>query len=116
MTYQDPITVTDALKTYLIDSIESSSQPESMARLSISTGGCAEFEYVWTMDVVQYYIDIAIMLDESHKLLIDQDSLRYLLGSTIDYVSSDPFNKRIEITNPLAIAGCGCGTSFTTEN
>ncbi len=44
-------------------------------------------------------------------VLIDQVSLEYLRGSSIDFVD-DLMGQAFKIKNPQATASCGCGTSF----
>ncbi|MEP2185644.1 iron-sulfur cluster assembly accessory protein, partial [Roseibium sp.] len=39
-------------------------------------------------------------------------SLQYMSGSQIDFVD-DLIGQAFQINNPNAVAGCGCGTSFT---
>ncbi|MCR9061845.1 MAG: iron-sulfur cluster assembly accessory protein, partial [Rhodobacteraceae bacterium] len=45
-------------------------------------------------------------------VLIDTVSLQYMEGSEIDFVD-DLIGQSFQINNPNAVAGCGCGTSFT---
>ena len=45
-------------------------------------------------------------------VLIDDLSLVYLGGSVIDFVD-DLMGQAFRITNPNAVASCGCGTSFS---
>ena len=45
-------------------------------------------------------------------MLINSVSMRYLLGSEIDFVD-DLIGASFKIQNPQAKASCGCGTSFT---
>ncbi|HEX5867410.1 MAG TPA: iron-sulfur cluster assembly accessory protein, partial [Beijerinckiaceae bacterium] len=45
-------------------------------------------------------------------VLVDQVSLPFLEGSTIDFVD-DLIGQSFKIENPHATASCGCGTSFS---
>ena len=45
-------------------------------------------------------------------VLVDPVSLQYMSGSVVDYVD-DIMGQSFQINNPLASAGCGCGTSFS---
>ena len=53
-----------------------------------------------------YIIDL-----DSGKLLIDNISVLYLEGMTIDY-KKDIFGQRLMIDNPNVKSMCGCGESF----
>jgi iron-sulfur cluster insertion protein len=45
-------------------------------------------------------------------VVIDDMSLQYLLGSTIDY-KDDLIGASFHVINPNATSSCGCGTSFS---
>ena len=45
-------------------------------------------------------------------VLIDALSLEFMGGAEIDYVD-DLIGQSFQIKNPNAVAGCGCGTSFS---
>jgi iron-sulfur cluster assembly protein len=51
---------------------------------------------------------------ESHgiKLIVDQTSLPFLNGMTIDYVKTNALNEGFEFINPNVKDMCGCGESF----
>jgi iron-sulfur cluster assembly accessory protein len=44
-------------------------------------------------------------------VLIDPVSVGFMAGSEIDFVD-DLIGASFKVTNPLAKASCGCGTSF----
>lgn len=80
-------------------------------RIGIEGGACQGFQYV---------LDIATTVREDDEIfdfdgvsvVIDKVSLPFLLGSTVDYVSS-LVGERFEVSNPNAASTCGCGTSFS---
>ena len=45
------------------------------------------------------------------KLLVDNASIPYVQGSTIDYVESLQ-GAGFQVNNPNVVAACGCGSSF----
>jgi iron-sulfur cluster assembly protein len=47
------------------------------------------------------------------KVVIDDVSINYMRGSTVDYVD-DLMASGFKIDNPNATASCGCGDSFNT--
>jgi iron-sulfur cluster assembly protein len=50
---------------------------------------------------------------QSHglKLLVDEPSLPYVAGSTVDYVEGLQ-GAGFQVNNPNVTAACGCGSSF----
>ena len=50
---------------------------------------------------------------ESHgiRLLVDEPSLAYVRGSTVDYLDGLQ-GAGFKVENPNVIAACGCGSSF----
>jgi iron-sulfur cluster assembly protein len=49
--------------------------------------------------------------DKGIRLLIDNSSLPYVQGSTIDFVDGLQ-GAGFKVENPNVIAACGCGSSF----
>lgn len=83
----------------------------SMLRISVNGGGCSGFQYAFDVEGARQDDDIVIERDGA-KVLVDQVSLQYMEGSTIDFVD-DLIGQSFKIQNPQATASCGCGTSFT---
>jgi iron-sulfur cluster insertion protein len=82
---------------------------KSVVRLSIKGGGCAGFQYDWTLDN-QFDDNDEVVTLETGKFAIDGTSIMYLLGSTIDY-KKEVFGSYFAINNPKSTASCGCGES-----
>ena len=80
-------------------------------RVSVEGGGCSGFSYKFDLVSGQQPDDIVIAR-EGAKVLIDEVSLGYLVGSEIDFVD-DLIGQSFRIRNPNATASCGCGTSFS---
>lgn len=78
-------------------------------RVGVRGGGCSGFQYQLAFDE-QRDNDIVF---ESHglKLLVDQESLQFVHGSTIDYEESLQ-GAGFKVNNPNVVAACGCGSSF----
>ena len=70
----------------------------SMLRVSVEGGGCSGLQYKY--DVVDSR--------EDGDLVIEKPGATVL----IDFVD-DLIGQSFQINNPNAVAGCGCGTSFT---
>lgn len=47
-------------------------------------------------------------------VVVDAFSLQYVDGSTVDFVE-DMVGGGFKIDNPNALRGCGCGSSFQTD-
>jgi iron-sulfur cluster assembly accessory protein len=79
-------------------------------RLKVQGGGCSGFSYDLYFDLPQ---DVDHSL-ESHgvKLLCDQMSLMYLMGTEIDYVEG-MHGAGFKFNNPNVKSTCGCGSSFS---
>lgn len=82
-----------------------------MLRLSVSGGGCAGFQYGFTLDD-SVQPDDAVFERDGIKLLVDGTSLELLGGSEVDYVE-DLVGSYFKVSNPNASSSCGCGTSFS---
>jgi iron-sulfur cluster insertion protein len=79
-------------------------------RLKVQGGGCSGFSY-------DLYFDLPQDIDhsfESHgvKLLCDQMSLMYLMGTEVDYVEG-LHGAGFKFQNPNVKSTCGCGSSFS---
>jgi iron-sulfur cluster assembly accessory protein len=83
----------------------------SMLRISVNGGGCSGFQYAFDVAQSRQDDDISVERDGA-TVLIDQVSLPFLEGSTIDFVD-DLIGQSFKIQNPQATASCGCGTSFS---
>ncbi|MDN3719257.1 iron-sulfur cluster assembly accessory protein [Roseibium salinum] len=83
----------------------------SMLRVSVEGGGCSGLQYKY--DVVGDREDDDLVIEApGATVLIDSISLQYMGGAEIDFVD-DLIGQSFQIVNPNAVAGCGCGTSFT---
>jgi iron-sulfur cluster assembly accessory protein len=94
-----------------INEIMASEPSGSMLRISVNGGGCSGFQYAFDVERTRQGDDIVVERDGA-TVLIDQVSLPFLEGSTIDFVD-DLIGQSFKIDNPRAIASCGCGTSFS---
>ncbi|BCH54656.1 iron-sulfur cluster insertion protein ErpA [Agrobacterium vitis] len=93
-----------------IAKIVSSEQDKHALRVSVEGGGCSGFSYKFDLDQGPQDGDLVIERDGA-TLLIDPVSLVYMAGSEIDFVDN-LMGQSFQITNPNAVASCGCGTSF----
>jgi iron-sulfur cluster assembly protein len=82
-------------------------------RVFVQGGGCSGFQYgmaldnrVLENDLVSEFFGV--------KVLVDEMSLNYLKGATVDYVD-EIMGSGFKIENPNAVSSCGCGSSFRTS-
>jgi iron-sulfur cluster assembly accessory protein len=85
-------------------------EPSYGLRLRVVGGGCSGFAYDLYFDQVT---DMDRIFD-SHgvKLVVDQMSLQYLAGTTVDYVEGLQ-GAGFKFVNPNVKSTCGCGSSFS---
>src|SRR5579884_4283115 len=79
-------------------------------RISVVGGGCSGFQYSMNFDLAKED-DIVTELD-GVKVFVDQISLPYIAGTTLDYVEG-LHNAGFRFDNPRATRTCGCGSSFS---
>ena len=79
-------------------------------RISVQGGGCSGFKYEIALDDKMSENDI-VYEKKGSKLIIDDVSLKFLGGATIDY-TEELIGARFTIDNPNASSSCGCGISF----
>jgi iron-sulfur cluster assembly accessory protein len=85
--------------------------PGSMLRIAVDGGGCSGFQYSFEIDASKNEGDVVVEHGGA-GVLIDEISLRYMAGSTIDFID-DLMGQSFRIENPQARSSCGCGISFT---
>jgi iron-sulfur cluster assembly protein len=78
-------------------------------RVGVRGGGCSGFQYQLAFD--EERPGDAVFEDRGLKLLVDNQALPYVDGSTIDYVDSLT-GAGFQVNNPNVVAACGCGSSF----
>lgn len=107
----DDIVLTERAAGEVFAIKEKNNIPETHAlRLGVKGGGCSGLSYVLAFDDAVKEKDIIL---EKHgvKIVIDQKSMFYLSGTTLDF--SDGLNGRgFVFNNPQAAKTCGCGSSF----
>jgi iron-sulfur cluster assembly protein len=83
-------------------------------RVFVQGGGCSGFQYGMALE---NNIREADLSGEFYnvKVVVDEISIDYLRGATIDYVD-DVMGSGFKIENPNAVSACGCGSSFRTKN
>jgi iron-sulfur cluster assembly protein len=78
-------------------------------RVGVRGGGCSGFQYQLAFD--EQRENDAVFESHGLKLLVDNESLPFVSGSTIDYEESLQ-GAGFKVNNPNVVAACGCGSSF----
>jgi iron-sulfur cluster assembly protein len=105
------VTVSETAAKKLTSLIEESEFKTPYVRVAVKGGGCSGLAYDLSFDTEQQPKDV-LAEDKGVKILIDNKSLLYLIGTELNY--SDGLNgKGFEWINPNASRTCGCGESFS---
>ena len=82
----------------------------AILRLTVEGGGCSGFQYKFDLADAA---DAEDMVSETAgvRLVVDPVSLELVTGSVVDFVESLG-GAAFKVENPIAAAGCGCGSSF----
>jgi iron-sulfur cluster assembly protein len=89
------------------------SQEDFALRVFISGGGCSGFQYGMALEGEARETDYDFSF-HGVRVVVDEVSMDYLRGARIDYVE-DVMGSGFKIENPNAVASCGCGSSFRTQ-
>jgi iron-sulfur cluster assembly protein len=127
-----PIALTARAAQEVKDILEEQGNPEGVAlRVYVAGGGCSGLQYGMALDenieegdqmfpaYVQYTHEVSgevtHEVDSTFGVVIDPMSLKYIVGSIVDYVTT-PMGGGFKVENPNAVRSCGCGSSFSTED
>ena len=80
-------------------------------RISVVGGGCSGFSYSMAFETTPQMLDKTYSFD-GLKVFVDQASLLYLDGASVDYVESLE-GAGFKFENPNVKSTCGCGSSFS---
>lgn len=110
----DQITLTPAAAEAVTDLLKKRNLTDYALRVFVSGGGCSGFQYGMALENQIRDTDLSY---EMHgvKVVIDEISIDYLRGATVDYVDT-MMGTGFKIDNPNAVASCGCGHSFRTKD
>jgi iron-sulfur cluster assembly protein len=104
----ESITLTPAAVEAVRNLLEKRSLQDYALRVFISGGGCSGFQYGMALENNIREEDITNEFD-GIKVVVDEVSIEYLRGATVDYVDT-PQGNGFKIENPNSIS-CGCGSS-----
>ena len=113
-TQVETITLTPAAADAVRDLLEKRDLEGYGLRVYIQGGGCSGYQYGMALD--DNFRDEDLVTDcHGVKVVVDEVSITYMRGATIDFVE-DVMGSGFKVENPNAVASCGCGSSFRTQD
>jgi iron-sulfur cluster assembly accessory protein len=107
------VTLTDAAVAKLSELTRAEADPNIGLRVYVYSGGCSGYRYGMMLEDQPTAEDVKVR-SSGINVYVDPQSTALLQGSQIDYVDT-LMGAGFTVNNPNAVAGCGCGSSFRTE-
>jgi|EP01083_Nonionella_stella_P219603 iron-sulfur cluster assembly accessory protein len=97
-------------------------------RVYVDAGGCSGFQYKFELEhedneETPIDLDEDIVIESTlsdgsltSKVVIDEGSMEYIKGSTVDFVREMIRSSFAIVENPMSESACGCGSSFAVKN
>ena len=106
-TLVEPITLTESAAAAVHELLVQRNLPDYALRVYVSGGGCSGLQHGLALEGRIRPEDTAF---EAHgvKVVVDEVSIEYLRGATVDYVNTEP-EIGFKITNPNMMPTCSCG-------
>jgi iron-sulfur cluster assembly protein len=103
------VTLTDIAAEKVSGFLNGHEDEDAGLRVAVRGGGCSGFQYQLALDEKRE--GDQIFEDRGIRVIVDEASLRYVDGSTVDYTES-LMGSGFQVNNPNVVAACGCGSSF----
>ncbi len=107
------VTLSDAAVAKLTELTREEADPNVGLRVYVYSGGCSGYRYGMMLEDQPAEEDIRVE-SKGIRVYVDPQSTQLLTGSEIDYVDT-LMGAGFTVNNPNAVSGCGCGSSFRTE-
>ena len=87
-----------------------------LLRVAVDGGGCSGFQYSFSLDSAPgVKPNDRVFERDGARVVVDDVSLTFLKGATVDYVEEMIKSSFAISDNPNAESGCGCGSSFVAK-
>ncbi|XP_054470335.1 iron-sulfur cluster assembly 2 homolog, mitochondrial [Anoplopoma fimbria] len=83
-------------------------------RIHVEGGGCSGFQYKFSVDNNKNEDD-RVFEQGGVGIIVDQDSLEFVKGATVDFTQELIRSTFLVLQNPQADHGCSCGSSFSVK-
>jgi iron-sulfur cluster assembly protein len=103
------VTLTDIAAQKVGEFLSGQEQADAGLRVAVRGGGCSGFQYQLALDAQRE--GDKVFDHEGIRIIVDEMSLRYVDGSTVDY-TENLMGSGFQVNNPNVVAACGCGSSF----
>lgn len=106
------LAITDEAASQLSKLVAEQETADMALRVFVYPGGCSGMQYGMALED-QIADDDKLIPLKGVRLVVDESSIPYIMGSEIDYVDS-LMGGGFRIYNPNAVSSCSCGHSFDT--
>ena len=113
-TQVETVTLTTAAANAVRDLLDKRELEGYGLRVFIKGGGCSGYQYGMALDN-NFRDEDLVTEHDGIKVIVDEVSITYMRGATIDFVD-DLMGSGFKVENPNAVASCGCGSSFRTQD
>jgi len=107
------VTLSDAAAAKLTELTKDETDSNVGLRVYVYSGGCSGYRYGMMLEDQPTPEDIKVQ-SQGINVYVDAQSTALLQGSEIDYVDT-LMGAGFTVNNPNAVSGCGCGSSFRTD-
>ncbi len=107
------VSLSDAAVAKLSELTKEEPDPNVGLRVYVYSGGCSGYRYGMMLEDKPADEDIKVV-SNGINVYVDPQSTPLLKGAEIDYVDT-LMGAGFTVNNPNAVSGCGCGSSFRTE-
>jgi iron-sulfur cluster assembly accessory protein len=107
------VNLTDIAAQKVGEFLSTQEQADAGLRVAVRGGGCSGFQYQLALDEKRE--GDRIFEHDGIRIIVDEMSLRYVDGSTVDYTES-LMGSGFQVNNPNVVAACGCGSSFRVKD
>jgi iron-sulfur cluster assembly protein len=108
------VTLSDAAVAKLTELTRDEADPNVGLRVYVYSGGCSGYRYGMMLEDQPADEDVKVQ-SKGINVYVDPQSTPLLHGSEIDYVDT-LMGAGFTVNNPNAVSGCGCGSSFRTDD